>query len=60
MGLEGKGREDERQSIKCIVRELEKDRKREEKKHNEGRGKCNQKKNGKNMRKFGTKKKEDF
>ena len=42
------------------MRELEKDRKREEKKHNEGIGKCNQKKNGNKMRKFGTKKKEDF
>ena len=30
--MEGEGRENERQSIKCIVRELEKDRKREEKK----------------------------
>ena len=41
--------------------ELEKDRKRGEKKHNNvGIGKCNQKKNGNKMRKFGTKKKEDF
>ena len=42
------------------MRELEKDRKSEEKKHNEGIGKCNQKKNRNKTRKFGTKKKKIF